>query len=120
MVNLELRLKELKAKANKLPQTPGVYIMKDKSGTIIYIGKAKSLKNRVTQYFGKGTNHTAKVQRMVELVNDFEYILCDSEYEAFTAYAKEYPDPELLCQSLMRKALNRGAKDNVTVLAVMK
>lgn len=76
------KLKALKAKANKLPLTPGVYIMKDNSGKIIYIGKAKALKNRVTQYFGSNTNHTAKVIRMVANVDDFEYILCDTEYEA--------------------------------------
>ncbi len=72
----------LKAKANKLPLTPGVYIMKDKNGSIIYIGKAKALKNRVTQYFGSDTNHSTKVRRMVENVADFEYILCDTEFEA--------------------------------------
>lgn len=75
-------LKELKQKANNLPLKPGVYIMKDDSGKIIYIGKAKALKNRVTQYFGAGNQHTEKVRRMVENVFDFEYILCDSEFEA--------------------------------------
>lgn len=78
----EQTLKELKLKANKLPQSPGVYIMKDKSDNIIYIGKAKSLKNRVTQYFGKGSAHSEKVRRMVSNVSYFEYIICDSEYEA--------------------------------------
>ena len=77
-----MNLKELKQKANKLPLKPGVYIMKDESGKIIYIGKAKALKNRVTQYFGAGNQHTEKVRRMVENVNDFEYIICDSEFEA--------------------------------------
>lgn len=77
-----MKLSELKAKANRLPQTPGVYIMKDKSGNIIYIGKAKALKNRVTQYFGLGNQHTPKVRKMVSLVDDFEYVLCDSEFEA--------------------------------------
>lgn len=77
-----MKLSELKAKANRLPQTPGVYIMKDKGGNIIYIGKAKSLKNRVTQYFGLGNQHTDKVRKMVSLVDDFEYVLCDSEFEA--------------------------------------
>ncbi len=77
-----MELKSLKAKANKLPLKPGVYIMKDKSGTIIYIGKAKALKNRVTQYFGMGNQHTEKVRKMVENVYDFEYIVCDSEFEA--------------------------------------
>lgn len=76
------KLNELKQKANRLPLDPGVYIMKNKSGEIIYIGKAKALKNRVTQYFGAGNNHTEKVRKMVENVNDFEYIVCDSEFEA--------------------------------------
>ena len=76
------KLARLKAKANRLPLTAGVYIMKDKSGAIIYIGKAKALKNRVTQYFGSGNQHTEKVRRMVSNVDDFEYILCDSEFEA--------------------------------------
>ncbi|MBR2043784.1 MAG: excinuclease ABC subunit UvrC [Clostridia bacterium] len=73
---------ELKAKANGLPLTPGVYIMKDKQGTIIYVGKAKALKNRVTQYFGSHTNHSMKVIKMVTNVDDFDYILCDTEFEA--------------------------------------
>lgn len=76
------KLKQLKQKANSLPLTPGVYIMKDKEKKIIYIGKAKALKNRVTQYFGSNLNHTSKVRKMVSSVDDFEYILCDTEYEA--------------------------------------
>lgn len=76
------KLSLLKEKANKLPLTSGVYIMKDSSGKIIYIGKAKALKNRVTQYFGSGNNHTEKVRQMVSYIDDFEYILTDSEFEA--------------------------------------
>lgn len=76
------RLKRLRAKAMRLPLTPGVYIMKNSQGKIIYIGKAKALKNRVSQYFGSQTNHQIKVRRMVEHVNDFDYILTDSEFEA--------------------------------------
>ena len=76
------RLRRLKDKANKLPLSPGVYIMKDKEGKIIYIGKAKALKNRVSQYFGSQENHLTKVRRMVENVQDFDYILTDSEFEA--------------------------------------
>lgn len=75
-------IRELKAKANNLPLKPGVYIMKDKNGTVIYVGKAKALKNRVTQYFGAGNQHTSKVHKMVSNVFDFEYIICDSEFEA--------------------------------------
>lgn len=76
------KLADLKKKANRLPLNPGVYIMKNKDGKIIYIGKAKALKNRVTQYFGSGSGHTEKVKRMVSNVDDFEYIICDSEFEA--------------------------------------
>lgn len=76
------RLKRLREKAMRLPLTPGVYIMKNSKGTIIYIGKAKALKNRVSQYFGSQNNHQIKVRRMVEHVHDFDYILTDSEFEA--------------------------------------
>ncbi|MGN1130813.1 MAG: excinuclease ABC subunit UvrC, partial [Ruminococcus sp.] len=76
------KIKELRKKAMALPLSPGVYIMHNKSGKIIYIGKAKALKNRVSQYFGSQTNHSEKVRRMVENVYDFEYIICDSEFEA--------------------------------------
>lgn len=79
---MDQRLRRLKDKANKLPLTPGVYIMKNKDGDIIYIGKAKALKNRVSQYFGSQEKHLTKVRRMVENVQDFDYILTDSEFEA--------------------------------------
>ncbi len=72
----------LRKKAMKLPLTPGVYIMKNKDGEIIYIGKAKKLKNRVSQYFGSQNGHNTKVRKMVENVRDFDYILTDSEFEA--------------------------------------
>lgn len=79
---MENKIKELRAKAMSLPLTPGVYIMRDKNKKIIYIGKAKALKNRVSQYFGSHTNHTPKVIRMVENVDTFDYIVTDSEFEA--------------------------------------
>ncbi len=74
--------KELRAKAMNLPLLPGVYIMHDNSGNIIYVGKAKALKNRVSQYFGSEKNHDLKVRQMVSNVDWFEYIVCDSEFEA--------------------------------------
>ena len=77
------RLLRLRDKANSLPQTPGVYIMKDASGGVIYVGKSKKLKNRVTSYF-TGNNHTPKTAKMVSLVEDFDYILCKTEIEALT------------------------------------
>ena len=75
------KMKELRQKAMALPLQPGVYIMKNAQGEIIYIGKAKKLKNRVSQYFGSQNNHTEKVRRMVDNVDDFEYIITDSEFE---------------------------------------
>ncbi len=79
---MDQRLTRLADKARRLPLTPGVYIMRAKSGKIIYIGKAKALRNRVSQYFGSQERHLDKVRRMVENVEDFEYILCSSEFEA--------------------------------------
>lgn len=75
MFNLEEELK-------KLPDKPGVYIMHDKHDTIIYVGKAKILKNRVRQYFQSNKNHSAKVVQMVSHIAYFEYIVTDSELEA--------------------------------------
>lgn len=66
----------------KLPAKPGVYLMHDKSDAIIYVGKAKILKNRVKQYFQNGRNLSPKIQRMVSMVSYFEYIVVDSEVEA--------------------------------------
>ena len=76
------RLEYLREKTGKLTESPGVYQMKDKSGKIIYIGKAKNLRNRVTSYFCRTPNHTPKVAKMVENVFDYDFIVTDSEYEA--------------------------------------
>ena len=76
------RLSYLRKKSMSLPLTPGVYLMKNKKNEIIYVGKAKALKNRVSSYFGSQNNHTVKVRKMVENVEDFDYIMCDSEFEA--------------------------------------
>lgn len=75
MFNLEEELK-------KLPAKPGVYLMHDKTDEIIYVGKAVSLKNRVRQYFQKSRNVTPKIQRMIDRIAWFEYIVTDSELEA--------------------------------------
>lgn len=77
------RMERLLKKANSLPLFPGVYIMKDKGGSIIYVGKSKKLKNRVTSYF-VATDKTFKTARMVSLVEDFDYIVCSTEIEALT------------------------------------
>lgn len=69
-------------KLYNLPEEPGVYLMKDKLGNIIYVGKAKILKNRLKQYFTAVEKHTPKVKAMVSNIADFEYIITDSEVEA--------------------------------------
>jgi len=72
---------DIEAEIKKLPHRPGVYIMRNKNDEIIYVGKAISLKNRVTQYFRK-TNKTQRIKNMVSLIDHFEYIVCDNEAEA--------------------------------------
>ena len=74
MFNIEEELK-------KLPNKPGVYVMKDKEDNIIYVGKAVSLKNRVRQYFRKN-DRTARIEKMISLIDHFEYIVVDNEAEA--------------------------------------
>lgn len=71
----------IKEELKKLPENPGVYIMKDKENNILYIGKAISLKRRVNQYFIK-TNKTARIEKMVSLIDHFEYVITDNEVEA--------------------------------------
>lgn len=73
-------LQELREKANRLPLKPGVYIMKNAAGAVIYVGKAKKLKNRVSSYFHG--EHNAKTEAMVSKVSDFDVILAASEFEA--------------------------------------
>ncbi|MDQ5983781.1 MAG: UvrABC system protein C [Eubacteriales bacterium SKADARSKE-1] len=79
---MDAQILNLRKKAMQLPESSGVYIMKDKNEKIIYIGKAKVLKNRVSQYFGSQNNHQEKVRKMVSNVATFEYIMTDSEFEA--------------------------------------
>ncbi len=74
-------IERLRDKAGSLPACPGVYIMKNADGVIIYVGKSKKLKNRVSSYF-IGSNHSYKTARMVSNVRDFDYIVCDTEIEA--------------------------------------
>ena len=84
------RIPYLRKKSMSLPLTPGVYLMKNKKGEIIYVGKAKALKNRVSSYFGSQNGMWIKVRRMVENVEDFDYILCDSEMEALVLDARKH------------------------------
>ena len=70
-------LKYLQDKAALLPATPGVYIMEDAAGKVIYVGKSRALRNRVSQYFHG--SHDLKTTRMAGAVRDFRYITCDTE-----------------------------------------
>ncbi|MCQ2771556.1 MAG: excinuclease ABC subunit UvrC, partial [Clostridia bacterium] len=83
MVNAEYA-EHLREKALGLPLTPGVYIMKDKNGKVIYVGKSRKLKNRVSQYFHENDFKSAKTDAMTFFVADFDYILCDTEIEALS------------------------------------
>ena len=73
---------ELKEKAHALPLKPGVYIMQDAKNTVIYVGKAKALKNRVSQYFQDQSRHNEKTRAMVAQIDHFDVIIADSEFEA--------------------------------------
>lgn len=73
---------ELKEKALSLPYAPGVYIMRDKNDKVIYVGKAKKLKNRVSQYFQETASHTMKTRMMVSKIHHFDVIVAASEFEA--------------------------------------
>lgn len=79
---ISMRFEELKEKALSLPLSPGVYIMKDKQDHVIYVGKAKRLKNRVSQYFQDTAAHTLKTRLMVSKIDHFDVIVAASEFEA--------------------------------------
>ena len=79
---MRLLNKVLEEKIRTLPRKPGVYLMRDEQGTVIYVGKAKVLKNRVSQYFGANAVKNSKTNAMVNKIADFEYIITDSEKEA--------------------------------------
>ena len=81
---MELNISQkIQEKVKLLPMHPGVYIMKDANGRVIYVGKAKRLKNRVKSYFD-GTQKTVKTYALVSNIDDFEYILTNSELDAFS------------------------------------
>ncbi|MEF2964224.1 GIY-YIG nuclease family protein [Paenibacillus sp. M1] len=71
-----------------LPSSPGIYLMKDSLGGIIYVGKSKNLKQRVQSYFYNSKSHSTKVKRMVSQIKDMEYRLTDTEFEAFMLECK--------------------------------
>lgn len=127
------KLEFLRTKSSKLPRVPGVYMMKDYNGKIIYVGKSRSLRDRVSQYFHLSDDANLKTKRMVSLVNDFDTFICDTEIEALALEnvkikqyspkynillkdSKSYPYIKLTMNedypkiSMTRKRLNDGAK----------
>lgn len=97
---------DLKEKVRNLPLSPGVYLMKDSSGSIIYVGKSKKLKNRVGSYFQNSKNHPPKVEKLVKNLKDFEYILTDTEFEAFMLECKLIKDLKPLYNRKMKNPLS--------------
>ena len=81
-MRIAMTLEELREKSRTLPLAPGVYLMMNKAGEVIYVGKAKKLRNRVSQYFVGIANHTVKTRRMVQNVDHFDVIVARSEFEA--------------------------------------
>jgi excinuclease UvrABC nuclease subunit len=77
-----MNIGELKAKCGGLPETPGVYLMKNADGEVIYVGKAKNLRNRVPNYFVTGYSHSTKTRELIGQIFDFEFITVESEFEA--------------------------------------
>ena len=77
-----MTFEELKQKANSLPLSPGVYLMRDLANKVIYVGKAKKLRNRVSQYFQDSANHSPKTRLMVSKIFNFDVIVASSEFEA--------------------------------------
>ena len=105
---------ELKEKAHALPLKPGVYIMQDAKNEVIYVGKAKALKNRVSQYFANLASHTEKTRAMVSQIDHFDVIVADSEFEAlilenspYTRLTVKEPYPRF---SLANRAAEDGAR----------
>lgn len=96
---------DLKEKARKLPEIPGVYVMRDSYGNIIYVGKAKSLKNRVSQYFQSSNRHAPKIIRMIENIKTFDYIPADTELEALLLECRMIKDLKPMYNSQMKNDL---------------
>ncbi len=122
------RMKLLHEEATRLPERPGVYIMRDASDKVIYVGKSRNLKNRVSQYFGNNEKNT-KTMRMVSSVRRFECIHCDTEIEALTLEntlikqysprynirlkdAKSYPFIKLTAEKYPRLIMTRKRTDD--------
>jgi excinuclease ABC subunit C len=93
---------DLKHKIKNLPVSPGIYLMKDSLGNIIYVGKAKNLKNRVSQYFQKSKAHAPKILKMIQNIEDFDIIETDTELDAFVTECKYIKEIKPMYNSQMK------------------
>jgi excinuclease ABC subunit C len=96
----------IKDKVKNLPLTPGVYLMKDQKGTVIYVGKAKSLKKRVQTYFQNSAAHPQKIKKMVANIHDFDVLHTDTEFEAFLLECKLIKEMKPLFNKKMKSHLS--------------
>ncbi len=93
---------DLKEKIKKLPTCPGVYLMKDSLDSVIYVGKSKNLKSRVGSYFQNSKSHPPKVVKLVRNLKDFDYILTDTEFEAFMLESKLIKEMQPIYNRLLK------------------
>ena len=106
----EERRARLLEKANTLPLTPGVYLMRDRTGRVIYVGKSRRLKQRVSQYF-QNSHKNVKTEQMTAHVADFDYFLCDNEMEALSLTVPKRSNRSSLnsvCFTVMSKSVKRS------------
>ncbi|MBL4935618.1 GIY-YIG nuclease family protein [Clostridium sp. YIM B02515] len=97
---------DLKEKLKTLPKSPGVYLMKDSSGSILYVGKSKNLKSRVSSYFHSSKAHSPKVVKLTKHLKDFDFILTDTEFEAFLLECKLIKDLKPIYNRMMKNPLS--------------
>jgi excinuclease ABC subunit C len=97
---------DLKEKVAALPSVPGVYLMKDSLGSIIYVGKSKNLKSRVGSYFQNSNSRSPKVEKLIKNLKDFEYITTDTEFEAFMLECKLIKEIKPRYNKLMKNSLS--------------
>jgi excinuclease ABC subunit C len=97
---------DLKEKTKNLPSCSGVYLMKDSLNTIIYVGKSKNLKSRVSSYFTNSKSHSPKVVKLVKNLKDFDYIITDTEFEAFMLECKLIKEIKPIYNKLMKNPIS--------------
>lgn len=93
-------------KVRSLPSSPGVYLMKDSHGGILYVGKSKNLKNRVSSYFQNSRTHPTKIKRLVKNIRDLDYICTDTEFEALMLECKLIKEIQPIYNRQMKNTRN--------------